>query len=155
MNNAFTLLELIFVIVVIGILAAIAVPKFTHLRDNAKISSELSTAASVQSAVEACHGEWIVNDCGFVCGSDINSSDGDAFNATVGYPKILGEHLQHILKKGSSDWQCDESDSPIVCQGPASRDDSGVNNCKPDKPCATKCWKYYESNGTFALESGC
>lgn len=131
------------------------VPKYKNITANAKISAELSTAASVQTAIESCHGEWIVNDCEFICGNDINSSDDDAFDAAKGYPKILGEHLQHILKTGAAKWSCDESTSPIVCQGPASKDDSRVTNCRADQPCADKCWKYYESNGSFVLESGC
>jgi len=45
MKKAFTLIELIFAIVIIGVLAAVAVPQFSGLSDNSKIASELSTAA--------------------------------------------------------------------------------------------------------------
>lgn len=50
-KKAFTMIELIFVIVVIGILAAIAVPKMAATRDDAQITKGLATLASVRSAL--------------------------------------------------------------------------------------------------------
>lgn len=41
----FTMIELIFVIVILGILAAVAVPRLAATRDDAKISAELTSAA--------------------------------------------------------------------------------------------------------------
>ena len=39
MRKGFTLIELIFVIVVIGILSVVALPKFTNLKQNAEVSN--------------------------------------------------------------------------------------------------------------------
>lgn len=44
-KNAFTMIELIFVIVILGILASVAIPKLAATRDDAKIASEVSSAA--------------------------------------------------------------------------------------------------------------
>jgi len=50
-KKAFTMVELIFVIVVIGILAGIAIPKFAATRDDATITKAIATVGSVRSAV--------------------------------------------------------------------------------------------------------
>ncbi|MBV5321692.1 MAG: prepilin-type N-terminal cleavage/methylation domain-containing protein [Sulfuricurvum sp.] len=48
---AFTMIELVFVIVVLGILAAIAVPKFAATRDDAQIAKGRSDVAAIRSAI--------------------------------------------------------------------------------------------------------
>jgi len=50
-QKAFTMLELVFVIVIIGILSAIAIPKFTVTRNDAVITKAKSTIAAVRSAI--------------------------------------------------------------------------------------------------------
>ncbi|ACM92926.1 N-terminal methylation [Nautilia profundicola AmH] len=54
MKKAFTLIELIFVIVIIGLLAAVAVPKFLNLKQHAEANSVVKTTVdAAQQAVEA------------------------------------------------------------------------------------------------------
>jgi len=165
--KAFTLIELIFVIVIIGILAAVAIPKFGNLTSNAKASSELSTASSVETAIESAHSEWIVSDCSFTWGADkvSNCSDSDAsndneFNCSTGYPQNLGicpnEPFIYILKNGKSlnnDWNCSDNGGEIVIfQGPASKENSGVQDGNSKKPDRCDQWEYNRSNGTFILQ---
>ena len=51
MKKAFTMIELVFVIVVIGILTAIAIPKFAATRDDAIISKAKAEVAAMRSAI--------------------------------------------------------------------------------------------------------
>jgi general secretion pathway protein G len=51
MKKAFTMIELVFVIVVVGILSAIAIPKFASTRDDAIVAKGRATVAALRSAI--------------------------------------------------------------------------------------------------------
>ena len=50
-KKAFTMIELVFVIVVIGILSAIAIPKFAATRGDAIMTKAKTTVASIRSSI--------------------------------------------------------------------------------------------------------
>jgi len=50
-RNAFTMIELIFVIVVLGILAAVAVPKLAATRDDAQIAKGRANILAIRSGI--------------------------------------------------------------------------------------------------------
>jgi len=53
MKRAFTMIELVFVIVVIGILTMIAVPKFSATRDDAMATRAKTTVANIRTAMSS------------------------------------------------------------------------------------------------------
>ena len=145
------------VIVIIGVLAAVAIPRFANLTDNAKISSELATASSVQSALDAIHSEWITNTCTFDWGNGQNTATNE-LNAS-GYPNALdcdGIVFGCIFKTPNKDWQqldsCPDGSSSICYRGPSSLKGNKAaiaNNGKPEKD---EYWKYDIEKGTFTLQ---
>jgi len=52
-KKAFTMIELVFVIIIIGILAVIAIPKFSATRDDAIIAKAKTTVASIRSSLSS------------------------------------------------------------------------------------------------------
>jgi len=131
---AFTMIELIFVIVIIGILASIAVPKFLGIKDNAKKTAEIATMSAVSTAIDGAHAEWSINEGDFVWGNNQHNSI-NPLNA-VGYPDNLSanSHTFGALLKantGSNKFQKvyenNTSDFTFsVFTGPASNTQTGV-----------------------------
>lgn len=52
---AFTIVELVMVIVIIGLLAAVVLPKFGDLRTEAQNAAELGTVAGVRTGIKLVH----------------------------------------------------------------------------------------------------
>ncbi|HHQ4911578.1 type II secretion system protein [Aeromonas veronii] len=59
-NNGFTLIELVLVIIVLGVLAVTALPRFINIKDDALKSTVSATAGSFASAVQLAHAGWAV-----------------------------------------------------------------------------------------------
>lgn len=60
-NQGFTLIELLIVVVILGVLAAVAIPQFTASTDDAKVAALDSSLATMRTAIDMYyqdHGEY-------------------------------------------------------------------------------------------------
>ncbi len=75
---AFTMIELVFVIVVLGILAAIAIPRLAATRDDAEITKGRSDVASIRAGiVSERQARLLTGTSTYVASLDINASEGE------------------------------------------------------------------------------
>ncbi len=151
------MIELIFVIVIIGILASVALPKFLGIRDGAKKTAEIATISAVTTAIDGAHGEWSINEGNFTWGNNQNSTVNPLNKA--GFPDTLsanGQTFGALLKSSTSSNTFqkvyDKNSSNFtfsVFTGPASNSQNGVqydssakNSDIKGKPDKNDYWLY-------------
>jgi len=84
-NAGFTLIELMSVIVILGVLAATAVPRFVNLSDSAKEAAVEGIAGALASASSLNHAQNIANDANLTSDAPISvSTCGNAANLLDG-----------------------------------------------------------------------
>lgn len=82
----FTLIELVVVIVILGILAATAIPRFVDMATQARVAKINAARGTLQSAAALTHSQWLVT------GSNAASLtvEGQPVAMEFGYPSAAG-----------------------------------------------------------------
>lgn len=101
MKKAFTLIELVFVIVILGILATVAIPKLIVTRDDAEIAKAKSQIAAVRSGIQLKRNEMILSG---QQGYPTNLEDG-----TCCFGGILSTRIEERKDDNSYGWKLEKN----------------------------------------------
>ncbi len=102
MKKAFTLIELVFVIVILGVLATVAIPKLIVTRDDAEIAKAKSQIAAVRSGIQLKRNEMILSG---TQGYPTSLEDG-----TCCFGGILSTRIEERKDDNSYGWKQDTTD---------------------------------------------
>jgi prepilin-type N-terminal cleavage/methylation domain-containing protein len=117
-EKGFTLIELIIVIVILGIISSVAMPKFIGLSDDARFSSARGVGGAMSASITTLHTDFLIN------GNDYDVDDVIA-NTVFGGGVTVGNAANVItFSSGGKNYVWDYADKVDTFSGFLTEDSS-------------------------------
>lgn len=108
--NGFTLIELVIVIIILGVLAATAVPKFVDFRSEAIISTSENLKGVINSASTLVYSKAVIEGVEKSPTAEILIS-GQKIELAFGYPAGTRNGISAVIEFDEGDWTNNQRDS--------------------------------------------
>ena len=143
-STGFTLIELVVVIVILGILAVVAAPKFMAISSDARKATLNELASTLKTSYEMIHTKAIL--AGLDDSNDFISVNGEKIKLTGGYPSATQDGIVKGLNN-PGEWHPTNPSIPLLgkIDGIMFFSQKPINNMSINDIINTNCYVTYEA----------